>query len=275
VTVVFFGGKQDKTFSCDLTSPEVSETRLCLVVLFADSQVSPVNNCPCRRTTEQVFQYEVSMSQKYQDVKTGTTTVGIIFQGGVVLATERRATMGTLIASKKAKKVHSITNHIGMTIAGGVGDAQQLVRIISVECNLYQIRRGKEISVGAAATILSNYLNQNRFSPYYVQLLVGGVDTNGPSIYSVDAAGGATIEENFVATGSGSLIAYGVLEDRFKLGMNEDEVLDLAIRALRAAMQRDTASGEGYNIVIITRDKFEYISETKIAKMLPMSSPSL
>ncbi|HJJ38852.1 MAG TPA: proteasome subunit beta, partial [Methanocorpusculum sp.] len=108
------------------------------------------------------------MSQENQDVKTGTTTVGIIFNGGVVLATERRATMGTLIASKKAKKVHSIADRIGMTIAGGVGDAQQLIRIINVECSLYQVRRGKPISVGAAATVLSNYLNQNRFTPYYV-----------------------------------------------------------------------------------------------------------
>lgn len=215
------------------------------------------------------------MSQEYQDVKTGTTTVGIVFQGGVVLATERRATMGTLIASKKAKKVHSITDRIGMTIAGGVGDAQQLVRIINVECNLYQIRRGKEISVGAAATILSNYLNQNRFSPYYVQLLVGGVDMNGPSIYSVDAAGGATLEEDFVSTGSGSLTAYGVLEDRFRPDMNEAEAVDLAVRALRAATRRDSASGEGYNVVVITRDKFAYIPETKIAEMLPASSASL
>ncbi|MDR3101722.1 MAG: archaeal proteasome endopeptidase complex subunit beta [Methanocalculaceae archaeon] len=215
------------------------------------------------------------MSQEYQDIKTGTTTVGIVFQDGVILATERRATMGTLIANKKAKKVHSITDHIGMTIAGGVGDAQQLVRIIHVECNLYQIRREKEISVGAAATTLSNYLNQNRFSPYYVQLLVGGVDINGPSIYSVDAAGGATLEEDFVSTGSGSFTAYGVLEDRFKPDMTENEAIDLALRALRAAMRRDAASGEGYNVVVITRDKFEYVPETKIAGMLLAPSVTL
>lgn len=209
------------------------------------------------------------MSQEHQDVKTGTTTVGIVFDGGVILATERRATMGNLIASKKAKKVHAITDKIGMTIAGGVGDAQQLVRIINVECNLYEIRRGQEISVGAAATILSNYLNQNRFSPYYVQLLVGGVDTGGPSVYSVDAAGGATLEEHFVSTGSGSLTAYGVLEDRFKPGMTENEAIELAVRALRAAMLRDSASGEGYNVVIITPEKFEYLPEDKIAGYLP------
>ena len=208
------------------------------------------------------------MSQENQDVKTGTTTVGIVFKDGVVLATERRATMGTLIASKKAKKVHAIADRIGMTIAGGVGDAQQLIRIINVECSLYQVRRGKPISVGAAATVLSNYLNQNRFTPYYVQLLVGGVDSQGPSVYSVDAAGGATLEENFVSTGSGSLTAYGVLEDRYTKGMKEADAVNLAVRALRAAMRRDSASGEGYNVVVITKDKFEYVPEETVQSLL-------
>lgn len=208
------------------------------------------------------------MSEENHDVKSGTTTVGITFKNGVVLATERRATMGTLIASKKAKKVHAITDHIGMTIAGGVGDAQQLVRTLNVECSLYEIRRGQEISVVATATVLSNYLNQNRFTPYYVQLLVGGVDKNGPAIYSVDAAGGATLEEDFVSTGSGSTTAYGVLEDRFKPDMTENEAVELAVRALRAAMRRDAASGEGYNVVVITREKFEYIPEDKITGYL-------
>ncbi|HJJ33406.1 MAG TPA: archaeal proteasome endopeptidase complex subunit beta [Methanocorpusculum sp.] len=208
------------------------------------------------------------MSQENQDVKTGTTTVGIVFKDGVVLATERRATMGTLIASKKAKKVHAIADRIGMTIAGGVGDAQQLIRIINVECSLYQVRRGKPISVGAAATVLSNYLNQNRFTPYYVQLLVGGVDSQGPSVYSVDAAGGATLEENFVSTGSGSLTAYGVLEDRHTKDMKEADAVNLAVRALRAAMRRDSASGEGYNVVVITKDKFEYVPEETVQSLL-------
>ena len=208
------------------------------------------------------------MSQENQDVKTGTTTVGIVFEDGVVLATERRATMGTLIASKKAKKVHAIAERIGMTIAGGVGDAQQLVRIINVECSLYQVRRGKPITVGAAATVLSNYLNQNRFTPYYVQLLVGGVDSHGPSVYSVDAAGGATLEENFVSTGSGSLTAYGVLEDRYTKDMKEADAVNLAVRALRAAMRRDSASGEGYNVVVITKDKFEYVPEETVQSLL-------
>ncbi|MDD1669317.1 MAG: proteasome subunit beta, partial [Methanomicrobiales archaeon] len=109
----------------------------------------------------------------------------------------------------------------------------------------------------ASSTLLSNYLNQNRFYPYYVQLLVGGVDATGPSVYSVDAMGGATREEEIVATGSGSPMAYGVLEDRFRPDLGEQEAVDLAVRALRAAMRRDIASGEDINVVVITKDKYE------------------
>lgn len=194
----------------------------------------------------------------------GTTTIGIVFKDGIILATEKRATMGTMIASKRAKKVYQVADRIGMTTAGGVGDAQQLARIMTVECNLYQIRSGRSISVGAASTLLSNYLNQNRYFPYYVQLLVGGVDMTGPSVYSVDAMGGATREDDIVATGSGSPMAYGVLEDRYKKDLTQDEAIELAIRALRAAMRRDSASGEGIHVVIITKDAYSELSEERL-----------
>ena len=189
-----------------------------------------------------------------------------MFDGGVVLATEKRATMGYMIASKRAKKVYQIGNRIGMTTAGGVGDAQQMARLMTVECSLYQIRRGRQMTVGAAATLLSNILNNNRMYPYYVQLLVGGVDENGPSIYSVDALGGATKEEEIVATGSGSPMAYGVLEDRYKTGMDKDEAISLAIRAVRSAIKRDAGSGEGIHVVVITSDEYTEIADEEVVQ---------
>ncbi len=198
----------------------------------------------------------------------GTTTIGLVFNGGVILATEKRATMGFMIASKRAKKVYQVANRIGMTTAGGVGDAQQLARILTVECNLYQIRRSRSITVGAASTLLSNYLNQNRYFPYYVQLLVGGFDETGPSVYSVDAMGGATKEEEIVATGSGSPMAYGVLEDRFHKDMTRDEAIELAIRGLKAAMKRDAGSGEGIHVVVITKDEYLEMNEDALKKYL-------
>jgi proteasome beta subunit len=212
------------------------------------------------------------MPEQLPESMKGTTTIGIVFADGVVLATEKRATMGLMIASKKAKKVYQVADRIGMTTAGGVGDAQQLARILSVECNLYQIRRSRPITVGATATLLSNYLNQNRYFPYYVQLLVGGVDEKGPSVYSVDAMGGATKEEEIVATGSGSPMAYGVLEDRFKPDMTEEEAIEIAVRGLKSAMKRDAGSGEGIHVVVITQDKFQTLSEDALKKYLAKTS---
>jgi proteasome beta subunit len=206
------------------------------------------------------------MPEQLQESMKGTTTIGINFAGGVILATEKRATMGLMIASKKAKKVYQVADRIGMTTAGGVGDAQQLARILTVECNLYQIRRSRSITVGATATLLSNYLNQNRYFPYYVQLLVGGIDETGPSVYSVDAMGGATREEEVVATGSGSPMAYGVLEDRYKPNMTEEEAVELAVRGLKSAMKRDAGSGEGIQVVVITKDKYQILGEEEIKK---------
>jgi proteasome beta subunit len=212
------------------------------------------------------------MPEQVQESMKGTTTIGIVFAGGVILATEKRATMGYMIASKKAKKVYQVAERIGMTTAGGVGDAQQLARILTVECNLYQIRRSRPITVGATATLLSNYLNQNRYFPYYVQLLVGGVDGTGPSVYSVDAMGGATKEEEIVATGSGSPMAYGVLEDRFKPGMSEDEAIELAVRGLKSAMKRDAGSGEGIQVVVITKEKYQVLGDDAVKKYLTKTS---
>jgi len=208
------------------------------------------------------------MPEQLPESMKGTTTIGIVFADGVVLATEKRATMGLMIASKKAKKVYQIADRIGMTTAGGVGDAQQLARIMNVECNLYQIRRSRPITVGATATLLSNYLNQNRYFPYYVQLLVGGIDESGPGLYSVDAMGGATKEEEIVATGSGSPMAYGVLEDRYKPKMTEEEAVEIAVRGLKSAMKRDAGSGEGIHVVVITKEKFQALSEDAIKKYL-------
>jgi len=211
------------------------------------------------------------MPEQYQESMKGTTTIGVVFAGGIILATEKRATMGYMIASKKAKKVYQVADRIGVTTAGGVGDAQQLARILTVECNLYQIRRSRPITVGASATLLSNYLNQNRYYPYYVQLLVGGVDVNGPSVYSVDAMGGATKEEEIVATGSGSPMAYGVLEDRYHKDMTEDEAIDISVRALKSAMKRDAGSGEGIQVVVITKDRYQVLSEEELKKHLVKS----
>ncbi|MDD2665603.1 MAG: archaeal proteasome endopeptidase complex subunit beta [Methanocellales archaeon] len=198
----------------------------------------------------------------------GTTTVGLVCDDGVVLATERRATMGNFIASKDAKKIYQIDDRVGMTTAGMVGDAQTLARTIAVESKLYKIRRQEPMTIGAIVTLLSNILSGNRYFPYYVQLIIGGVDKKGPNLYSLDAFGGQLTEKKAVATGSGSPIAYGVLEDRYMDNMPIDEGVTLAIRALHTSMKRDSASGDGIDVVKITSKGYETVDEADISNII-------
>ncbi len=197
-------------------------------------------------------------------IKRGTTTVGLICNGGVVLASEKRATMGSFIASRAAKKIYQVDDRIGVTTAGVVGDAQALIRVLSVEARLYRIRRQEPMTVRAMTTLLSNILSGQRIYPYIVQLLVGGIDRKGAHIYSIDPFGGNTAERDIAATGSGSPIAYGVLEDRYSRDLTIDDGIALAIQALHSAMKRDSASGEEIEVVAITKDKYTEVSENKV-----------
>ncbi|AAM07224.1 TPA: archaeal proteasome endopeptidase complex subunit beta [Methanosarcina acetivorans] len=194
----------------------------------------------------------------------GTTTVGVVCTDGIVLASEQRATMGHFIASKTAKKVYQIDDLVGMTTAGSVGDAQQLVRLVSVESQLYKMRRNESMTIKGIATLMSNFLNANRYYPMMVQLLIGGVDKNGPAIYSLDAMGGSIEETRISATGSGSPMAYGVLEDQYKEDIAVKEGLDLAIRAIHNAMKRDSASGENIDVVVITKEAFKRLDPEEV-----------
>ena len=125
-------------------------------------------------------------------LKKGTTTVGLICKDSVVLASEKRATMGSFIASKAARKIYQVDDRMGLTTAGIVGDAQTMVRLVSVEARLYKTRRQEPMTVKAMTTLLSNVLNGQRMFPYLVQLLVGGIDRNGAHISSVYSFGGHT-----------------------------------------------------------------------------------
>jgi proteasome beta subunit len=194
----------------------------------------------------------------------GTTTVGITCTDGVVFASERRASMGNLVAHKVAEKIFKIDNHIAATIAGSVADAQSLMKIISAETALYRLRNGKDISLEAAAAVSSNILHS---SPAYVQTLIGGVDDTGASIYSLDAAGGM-IKDTFISTGSGSTFAYGVLEDRFHEDITVEEAKELALRAIKAATERDTYSGNGFLVAQVTKDGYKMLEKEEVESII-------
>jgi len=195
--------------------------------------------------------------------KKGTTTLGLVCKDGVVVAAEHRATMGTMIAHKVAKKLFKIDDHLVLTTAGLVGDAQVLARYLRVESELYKLQREEKMPVKGAATLMANILNQRKFYPYYVQLIIGGVDGTGPHIFALDAAGGA-IEDTYTTTGSGSPYVFGVLEDHYRENITIDEGVDMAIRAMSAAMKRDAASGNGIDVVTISPKGYKEISQEEI-----------
>lgn len=195
----------------------------------------------------------------------GTTTIGILCSDGVILASEKRASMGGLIANKEADKVLKIQDHLGITIAGSVGDAQTISRIMKAQAALYEIQRGRKITVEGAGTLLANILQGNKYFPYWIQLLMGGYDTK-PRLYSLDLTG-SLMEEKFVATGSGSPIAYGVLEEKYKENKTVKENLPIAIKALKSAMERDVYSGNGLNVAVIDKKGFRKLSDKEINEL--------
>jgi len=199
--------------------------------------------------------------------KTGTTTLGMVCTDGVVIATEQRATMGTLIAHKSTKKLYQIDNHLALATAGLVGDLQVLARYLSAEANLYRLKRDSPIPVESAATLMSNIMNQRKFMPYYVQLVLGGWDQTGGHVYSLDAAGGS-IPDNYTSGGSGSPYVFGVLEDHYRDDMTSDEGIDLAVRAISAAISRDSASGGMISVAVISKDGFHRVSEEDVKKKM-------
>ena len=189
------------------------------------------------------------------DVKKGTTTIGIITKDAVVIGAEQKSTMGYMIDSKVAQKIFQIDDHIGLTIAGSVGDALAIVRILKAQLRLFKIERGP-ITLKGAATLLSNVLQGSKYYPYMNQFILGGYDKQ-PGLYSFDPLGGFDVKDKFYSTGSGSPFAYGVLESEFKESITVDEAISLVIKAIKTAIERDIGSG-GKDIQVAVIDKNGY-----------------
>ncbi len=179
----------------------------------------------------------------------GTTTVGLRTRDFVVLAADRRATSGYYVAHKKTRKVIAITDYMAMTTAGLVADAQVLADWLRLHIDQHWLVARRRLSVAAAAEYLSAILHSAKFYPYIVQLLLGGYDTQ-PRLYNIDWYGGYT-EEKYVATGSGSPTAIGVLEDGYREDLTVEEAVDLAKRAVFSSIRRDAYTGNGVDAVVI------------------------
>jgi len=190
----------------------------------------------------------------------GTTTIGAVSKDGVVLASDTRVTMGTLIAHKKGKKVYRIDNHLAMTISGVVADAQRIVEILRANSRIYRLDRKCPMAVSAAARLIGNLFFSYRLSPFIAQILIGGIDSSGARLFSLDPFGSIT-EEKFVATGSGSPVAYGVLEERYREDLSLQEVLQIVVQSVDSAMKRDVASGDSFDIAVIDEKGYHELND--------------
>lgn len=183
----------------------------------------------------------------------GATTVGVTFKDGVILASEKRISYGYLVVSKTGKKVFRITDHIGAACAGLVSDMQVLIREVEAYGNLFNLDVGRPISVRSAAKLMSNLLFSRRLAPLITQTIVGGVDEEGPSLYSLDPLG-SVLPDKYTVVGSGTEIAMGVIEEGYKENLSVEDAKELVIRAMKSAVSRDIMSGDGIDFLTITKD---------------------
>jgi len=201
-------------------------------------------------------------------LKTGTTTLGIVCRDGIVLAADKKITMGPIVSDLGFEKVVIINENLAVTIAGGVSDVQLLLKIIRGQIKVEELRRGKQLTIKESANLLSNLVYQNVRKMSSVQgitgFLIGGKDNNGYHLFILGPDGSLVLKDKYVCDGSGMEFAMGVLEAQFKLNMTIEEVKNLAISAINASIQRDTASGGGIDIVTITKDGTKKVHTEKI-----------
>ncbi|SRR5579875_1062591 len=182
-----------------------------------------------------------------------TTIVGIKTKQGVVLGADKRASKGFFIGSKITQKISKIDDTLAVAIAGQLSDAEYLIKVAKAERRLMELRRGFPLSVKESAKLVANlaYSGLRSYQPYFVELIVAGVDATGGQVYVADMSGAIT-SENFASSGSGSPIAYGVLESVYREDMTNEQAKELATKAVAAAMERDPGSGNGIDVLAIS-----------------------
>jgi len=190
--------------------------------------------------------------------KTGTTTVALVCKDGVVLCADKRVTSGYLVSYKKYEKIVQINDNIAVTVAGTVSDVQLLTKLLRAELKLKDLRTNRNVRVKEAVNLLSSmvYNNIRKMSliPGISHFILGGKDDTGVHAYDIGADGSITPIDEYTSSGSGSVMAYGVLETLYKKELPMDEAVTLGAKAINAAVQRDIASGNGIDIVSITKD---------------------
>src|SRR5437660_2920020 len=216
------------------------------------------NDSSTRNLRSQDSRYEEYITEH---IRKGTTICALMCKDGVVLAADTRASAGLFIADRHVMKIQRVDRHLGMTIAGGVADAQNLVDIMRYNANIYKLSNKEPIPVKSAARLCSTVLFNQRYFPYFVQIILAGYDAQGEGqIYNIDLFGSMT-SEKFISTGSGSPVAYGYLEAEFKENLTVNDASKIAIYAIAAAIKRNAGTGDSINAVIIDKDGYRELSK--------------
>jgi len=194
----------------------------------------------------------------------GAVGVAIKCKDGVVLGNDRRATWGYTVTNKSTQKVFKITEHIGLAAYGLIGDFQILVRILRAQANLYELETGERISTKSMGKMVSNYLYSRKMAPLYTNLVIAGMDTDGPKLYTLDALG-SLMEDDYGTAGTGMLLSIGILEADYKKDMTIAQGEKLVEKAIRNSIKRDAMTGNGIDLLTITaegsKEKFFEIKE--------------
>ena len=205
---------------------------------------------------------------KDEQLKTGTTTVGLVCKDGIVLAADMRATAGNLIVNRRTDKVLTITENMAVTMAGTVSDAQLVVKLIKAELALLKIRTGRKPTVKEAGNLLAGmvYSNIRKMSmiPGVSHFILGGKDDTGFYVYDIFPDGSIQLVDDFISSGSGSVFAYGVLETQYSKGLDVATGAKVALRAINTSMKRDSASGDGVNVFVIAKDGIKRLAPKTI-----------
>ena len=192
----------------------------------------------------------------------GTTTVAIKVKEGVVLCADMRASAGYFIANNNTMKIQKIEQHAGLALAGGVADAQNIVDVLRYHANVHRIQNQEPIPIRSLARLTSLMFHQNRGYPFIADILVGGYDNQGPQLFNIDMFGSVE-EKSYVTTGSGSPVAYGLLEEEYKEDLTLDEAKSIALRAVKAAITRNIGTGDGINVALIDKNGFRLLENER------------
>jgi proteasome beta subunit len=183
----------------------------------------------------------------------GATTLGLVCSDGVILASEKRVSYGNLILSRSGKKVFKINERIGAACAGLVSDMQILIKSIAAYSSLFELESKMPVRVQAVAKITSNLLFNSRYFPIITQTIVAGIDEEGSKLYVLDMLG-SNIPDKYSVVGSGAELAIGILEEGYKEDINLKDGRELAIKAIKSAISRDAISGDGIDLLLISKE---------------------